>query len=197
MKAAYSSWANMIARCYNPKARGFERYGGAGITVCDRWRGGSGFANFFADMGARPAGHSIERNDGTKNYTPENCRWATTPEQNRNKRNNRRFVYKGQSYVLADLARLSGLGVLTLRFRLLTSKEPWTVERAVETPPLPRELMNDRATAITHKGVAYPSISALARAVGVSGHNLHNRIRNGWTLEDAIRIPVGAVRKYA
>jgi hypothetical protein len=47
-----SVWAGMLARCYNPNATSFARYGGRGIAVCDRWRGS--FETFIADMGPRP-----------------------------------------------------------------------------------------------------------------------------------------------
>jgi hypothetical protein len=80
----YRSWAAMIGRCEDKTN---EHYGGRGITVCARWRGGHGYENFLADMGARPAGLTLDRypnNDG--NYEPGNCRWATPVQQNANRR---------------------------------------------------------------------------------------------------------------
>jgi hypothetical protein len=80
----YTSWEMMNARCNNPKATGYENYGGRGITVCERWRR---FENFLADMGPRPAGTTLDRwpnNDG--NYEPGNCRWATRAQQLGNRR---------------------------------------------------------------------------------------------------------------
>ena len=75
----YTSWASMIQRCTNPKSTFWYRYGGRGITVCERWLGR--FANFLLDMGERPAGFSIDRINPDGNYEPCNCRWIANPEQ--------------------------------------------------------------------------------------------------------------------
>ncbi len=76
-------WAGMWRRCHGPHDPAFERYGGRGITVCERWRD---FFVFVEDMGRRPsANHSLDRIDGTKGYSPDNCRWATLIEQAANR----------------------------------------------------------------------------------------------------------------
>lgn len=79
----YRSWHMMIQRATNPNDPRFADYGGRGIEVCDRWRD---FENFYADMGLRPDGKSIDRIDVDGDYEPSNCRWATPSEQQRNRR---------------------------------------------------------------------------------------------------------------
>lgn len=79
----YHAWVAMRQRCSNPNLNRAERYVGRGIKVCDRW---SSFENFLADMGVRPDGLSLEREDNDGDYEPGNCKWATRSEQMRNRR---------------------------------------------------------------------------------------------------------------
>lgn len=80
----YLSWRSMMGRCTNPNDPAYDRYGGAGISVCARWRN---FDSFLADMGERPDGTSIDRFPvASGDYEPGNARWATDLDQNRNSR---------------------------------------------------------------------------------------------------------------
>lgn len=91
----YVSWRKMKDRCSNKKHPFYSRYGGRGISVCDRWL--ESFSNFLADMGCRPsAAHSLDRIDNNGPYCPTNCRWSTRTQQHRNKSNNVLFRLRGK-----------------------------------------------------------------------------------------------------
>jgi hypothetical protein len=86
--STYKSWQAMWTRCTNTSNDNYPRYGGRGITVCERWER---FSNFVADMGLRPTASSLDRIDPRGNYDPANCRWASRSIQDANTR--RSFGY--------------------------------------------------------------------------------------------------------
>lgn len=96
----YRTWTNMLSRCRNPNHTAFRYYGARGISVCERW---GDYTTFLADMGRRPSSqHSLDRIDNTQGYSPENCRWATAVEQNRNTRFNRQIEIDGVARPLVE-----------------------------------------------------------------------------------------------
>lgn len=79
----HNSWTAAKQRCFSETFPKYPSWGGKGITMCDRWR--DSFENFLADMGERPAGTTLEREDGTRGYEPGNCVWATAEVQAQNR----------------------------------------------------------------------------------------------------------------
>jgi len=125
----YVSWLNMKARCTRPSAKGYKNYGGRGITY---FPGGESFSAVLADMGECPRGLTLDRADNNGRYDKDNCRWVTRMVQGRNKRNCVRYEYNGESRTLAEWSRMTGIGRLTILYRL---KRGWSIDRALTEPP--------------------------------------------------------------
>jgi len=112
----HNAWAEMIRRCFDPRRKCYEYYGGRGITVCNRWI--ENFENFYADMGPKPTPkHSIDRIDVNGNYEPSNCRWATPQEQSTNQRQRKDSIFKrlNQEVANKDVSRTREILVRMLR----------------------------------------------------------------------------------
>lgn len=126
----YGIWCNIKARCLNKDSEYYDRYGGRGITICDRWK--DSFQNFYADMGPRPSPmHSIDRKNNNGNYEPDNCRWATQLEQANNRRSNHFYEHNGISKTLAQWSREYNIAPHKLYKRLIV--RGWSFERAINT----------------------------------------------------------------
>jgi hypothetical protein len=106
----YWLFNSMKKRCRTPTHVAYASYGGRGIKVCDRWLepNGSGFRNFVADMGERPAGTTLDRINNDGNYEPSNCRWATRKEQYSNRRTNVRLSLNGETKTITEWAKQLG-----------------------------------------------------------------------------------------
>jgi len=111
--AEYRSWQAAKERCYSPGHVGYPSYGGRGIKMCDEWR--NSFAQFYADMGPCPAGHSIERLDFNGDYTPGNCVWATQAQQSKNRKNTVYVLFRGERITAREAADRFGFSFNTAR----------------------------------------------------------------------------------
>jgi len=105
----------MLNRCRNQNDKDYPRYGGRGITVCERW---NEFANFLADMGECPKGMTIDRAENAKGYEPGNCHWKTAKQQARNRRNNKLVTINGTTLTAAEWDEKSGFNRGTVARRV-------------------------------------------------------------------------------
>ncbi len=125
----YRTWLAMHDRCRRSNHDHFHRYGGRGISVCDRW---NDFANFLEDMeNLWQPGLTLDRLDNEADYSPENCRWATKKEQARNKSTCVYITYNGETLTGAEWAER--LGITPTAFYIRTSKG-WPLQKVMQGP---------------------------------------------------------------
>jgi len=119
----------MRTRCKDSNTKAYENYGAKGIKVCSRW---DVFENFLEDMGERPSiNYSIERIDSTGDYCPDNCKWATRIEQNRNRSMCIFITIDGKCQTVKEWAIELGIKRQTIERRL---KLGWSHYDAVMQP---------------------------------------------------------------
>ena len=128
----YRIWRDMRCRCNNPKTRGYNRYGGRGIAVCNEWKNKNDFMNFYewAISNGYQEDLTIDRIDNNGNYEPNNCRWVTMEEQSQNTSKVINITYNNETHSLSKWARITGISRNTLYARY---KSGWSVEAMLTT----------------------------------------------------------------
>lgn len=126
----YHIWKSMRERCNNPNASNYERYGAKGTSVCKEWDDFSVFRDWALSHGYNEQ-LTIDRIDGSRGYTPDNCRWSTYKEQARNLKSNHMIEYAGETHCISEWAEIRGMNIGTLHNRIVRG---WSVERALNEP---------------------------------------------------------------
>lgn len=126
-----NTWFSIKTRCYNPNSKAYKYYGGRGICMSQEWFESS--ERFILDMGPKPSPkHSIERKDNDGPYSKENCIWADSDTQRKNRRDNRRFVIHGENRTLKEWVDIYGAKYTLVLARV--SVLGWNIERALTEP---------------------------------------------------------------
>lgn len=124
--AMYRIWANMKQRCLNANnSIDYDRYGGRGISICDKWLLFDGFKEDMLDGFEK--GLTLDRIDVNGNYCKENCRWVTRRVQNNNTRRNNYIEYNGEIKTLSEWGQFFNIKSSTLRQRYYVYK--WSLDR--------------------------------------------------------------------
>lgn len=137
----YSIWSGIQQRCCNPNHKNYKDYGGRGITICDEWLNNPdkfkewAYANGYKIEKTKSGVNkwSIDRIDNNKGYSPENCRWVTKTQQNRNKRTSAYVLFNGKERPVKEVAEELGINYYTLIERL--KNENWTVDMSISLKP--------------------------------------------------------------
>ena len=173
----YQQWASMLARCRCPSFTTYEHYGGRGVIVCSQWLS---FENFLADMGEpKFSNATLERCDNNGNYTPENCCWATSKQQARNKRNNLVLTLNGRSQCATAWADELGMRSDMIHNR---KQYGWSDERALTDP-------KHQFATLEFQG-EWKTILQWAVKFKMQNSTLYRRLLKGWSLSKALTTPL-------
>jgi hypothetical protein len=77
----YISYHCAKQRCRDPRHENYPKYGAKGVKFLF-----TSFAQFYAELGERPDGLTLDRIKPEGNYEPGNVRWATPIQQRHNRR---------------------------------------------------------------------------------------------------------------
>lgn len=125
-----------------------KNYAGRGISVDPRW---TDFRNFLEDMGERPDGMTLERQNNNEGYSKANCVWATHTQQCNNRRSNRMITFDGRTQTVAQWGKERNFP----KAYLITERigRGWTIAEAICTPTTKGKTHNPRVRSLPEKRV--------------------------------------------
>ena len=127
----YNIFNGIKQRCYNKKDKHFKNYGNRGITMCEEWKNDfKVFYDWSTNNGYNDS-LTIDRIDVNGNYEPNNCRWTTIKEQQRNRTNNRLITYNNETHCVGEWSEKLNLKGSTIYNRINSN---WSVEKAFYKP---------------------------------------------------------------
>lgn len=178
----FQAWVDMRWRCSKDSIECWDHYGGRGIIVCEQWQ--NSFRTFLTDMGPRPSKkHSLDRINNDGNYTPENCRWATRSEQQRNRQKTQKLTFNGETLPVVEWAERLGWSHHVLFTRI---KRGWPVSDILTIPPYGRY---KNAMTATIDGRTQ-NVRQWAKELGFRDIGIiYDRIKRGWSIEKALLTP--------
>jgi hypothetical protein len=183
----YQTWSNMWDRCSNSNTRSYEGYGGRGITICKEWEGFAAFKE-WAEANGYADNLTIDRKQNDDGYNPENCRWVTTKENNRNKRYHRLLTAFGETKMIAEWVEddRCQVSLSTLQGRV---RKGWHDEDAISKPSC------DQRRFLTAFGETKSLVEwTKDERCRTNRAALQERLNMGWEDERAISTPTRPIK---
>lgn len=156
-KRLYNIWVDMRQRCKTDGHAAHKYWGGKGIKVCPEWNDYKAFEKWALENGYED-NLTIDRKDGTKDYCPENCRWATYSEQNRNMASNHYIEINGESHIVADWCKILGTVTPSTVYSRVRN-EGWSYEKALLTPGQKSKSLHPEKTELLYAAKRKPLIA--------------------------------------
>lgn len=183
----YVLFMGIRQRCNNKSHVSYKYYGGRGISVCKEWESDfETFKKWAIENGydySLPRGtQTLDRIDVNKGYSPDNCRWVTIQEQQRNKRNTRLFEYNGEYHTVREWCDILNVDYKFIRHRVF--QYGLTIKEAVETPLYMRN--SDKFAYVEYNGER-KSIFKISKETGISHNVLLSHHRKGEKIEEIIK----------
>lgn len=179
----YFIYIGAKGRCENSNSTNYDRYGGRGIRFL--WES---FEQFYKDMGDRPEGMTLERQDVDGHYCKENCYWADYIVQARNKRNSIIITHNGVSKHIREWAEDYGISPATVNRR---HRQENTTDISVLCRPVS---IKWRDTLIEYGGVTQ-SVRDWCKDLGLNENTVRTRFYSGDTNPDVLLRPLDRKRK--
>lgn len=177
----HNDWNTMRRRCYDPSFISYQWYGAKGVGVCEAWRRDYvSFQEWALSHGFRED-LTLDRIDSTKDYSPENCRWATKKEQSSNRPTwNIKVTVNGVTKLVSEWADEAGANRSAIYGRIRT--RGWDPVKAVTTP-----LKVPTRGPVTVNGESH-TVFTWAKILGVQRARIYRLVNvHGMKPADAVR----------
>ena len=175
----YKIWVDMKRRCKDKTRKGYEHYGGKGISYCSEWERFEPFYEWSIKNGYDDT-LTIDRIDGAGNYEPSNCRWVNQKTQANNPSRNNRVPYLGKTQTLAEWSEEYNIPYNILQDRV--NDLGWDFEKALKTP-IGSSFKNKKLLELNGKKM---SISDWSRELGISTRTISDRLKMGLPIEQVL-----------
>lgn len=107
----------MLYRCYNLNYSEYHNYGGRGIYVCDEWKDSYITFRDWSFAHGYDETLTLDRINVDKEYSPDNCRWATKEVQSNNKQDTIYLTVFGVTKPLSIWAKETGINKNAIYYR--------------------------------------------------------------------------------